>query len=60
MIQVLNKNSVTVPHDIIEAAVNAYEQGEQQDVYNLGTFEAHEVSNDIAHNPEPDFKPPGL
>ncbi len=59
MIQVLNKNSVTVPTEIIDAAVNAYEQGEQE-TYNLGTFTTSEASNDIGHSPAPNIEPPSL
>ena len=59
MIIVLNKNTSAVPTDIIDAAVNAYEQGEQE-TYNLGTFENVTISNDMGAKPSNDIAPPSI
>ncbi len=59
MIQVLNKNSVTVPTEIIDAAVNAYEQGGQE-TYNLGTFDTKDVANTPTLRASYDIDPPSM
>lgn len=59
MITILNKNTQAVPTDIIDAAVNAYEQGEQE-TYNLGVFANMKISNDHSSKLNFDIETPSI